>query len=106
MKNWIEVKDYKVTSVQWKGENAGDAIEGVVEKFESILTRTGKANIVTLLNGDTKYSVFTNKVLQQKLEQANVAPGMEIKIEFLGKVQSKANPAWKYKNYKVYVASA
>ena len=106
MKNWVEVKDNKVTSIQWKGENVGDAVEGTVEEFESILTRTGEANIITLLDGDTKYSVFTNKVLQQKLEQANVAPGMEIKIEFLGKVQSKANPTWKYKNYKVYVASA
>ena len=73
------------------------------------LTRIGnQADIITIVNQENgiKYSVFTNKVLQQRLEQANVKPGMEIKIEFLGKVPSKANPTWKYKNYKVYVASA
>jgi hypothetical protein len=39
--NWIEVTNNKVLSVQWNGDVAGDVIEGTVENFESILTRTG-----------------------------------------------------------------
>lgn len=51
----------------------------------------------------SKKSVWGCSVLNSKMRSGNVELGNIVKLEFLGRVQNKANSGKPYKNFNVYV---
>jgi hypothetical protein len=105
--NWTEV-GVKAQRMTWNGENAGDFIYGTVEDFKEVTRKDGSVgNVLSLTNPDTEeqYSVWAKSQLLRLLTEAQVQPGMMVKIEYLGKQKLKTDKTKSFRAYKLFVAS-
>jgi len=104
--NWTEV-GARAQRVTWSGEEEGDFIYGVVEDFKEVTRKDGtKGNVLSLENPDTKetYSVWPKSQLLRLITEANIQPGMMVKIEYLGKQKLKTDKTKSFRAYKLFIA--
>lgn len=104
---WTEV-GAKAQRITWAGEEEGDFIYGVVEDFKEVTRKDGtKGNVLSLENPDTHetYSVWPKSQLLRLIVEANIQPGMMIKIEYLGKQKLKTDKTKSFRAYKLFVAA-
>ena len=105
--NWTEV-GVKAARMTWNGENAGDFIYGEVEDFKEVTRKDGTTGtVLSLTNPDTEeqYSVWAKSQLLRLLTEAQVQPGMMVKIEYLGKQKLKTDKSKSVRAYKLFVAA-
>lgn len=82
----------------WKPQEAGDTIAGLyTQKKENVGVNNSNIYLVHVDGDDEATSVWGSTVLDTKFQEIPV--GSEVKIEYLGKVKSKAPQP--YKDFKV-----
>ncbi len=102
MSDWTEAGNAGGES--WKPENAGDTIMGTYKsKKENVGVNNSNIYMILIDGAEDPTSVWGSTVLDTKFQE--IPLGSEVKIEYLGKVKSKAPQP--YKDFKVlYKASA
>lgn len=86
------------TGETWKPENKGDTIQGLyTAKKENVGVNNSNIYLIHVDGQDEPTSVWGSTVLDTKFQEISI--GAEVKIEFLGKVRSKAPQP--YKDFKV-----
>jgi hypothetical protein len=93
----------KITSgVVFKFEKAGDSISGKFISYEES-KMFPSSYIVKIRNpaNEENNILFVSEIVISKLKDANIQPGQDIMIEFLGLVKSEKS-GMEYKNYDVY----
>lgn len=79
----------------------GEIIEGIVTEIGKTFTKFGKSSYIKIAQNGSKYLIFCNKVLEDKLEEEGAQEGDQIAIEYEGMMSSKRGT--KYKSYIVVV---
>ena len=82
----------------WKPENEGDTLTGLyTAKKENVGQNNSNIYMIQVDGEDEPTSVWGSTVLDTKFQEIGI--GSEVKIEYLGKVKSKAPQP--YKDFKV-----
>lgn len=82
----------------WKPENEGDTIQGLyTAKKENVGINKSNIYMIEVAGDEEATSVWGSTVLDTKFQEISI--GSEVKIEYLGKVKSKAPQP--YKDFKV-----
>lgn len=82
----------------WKPENEGDTIQGVyIAKKEDVGINKSNVYLIQVEGVEEPTSVWGSTVLDTKFQEIPIS--CEVKIEYLGKVKSKAPQP--YKDFKV-----
>lgn len=104
--NWVEV-GARAQKITWAGEEAGESIWGTVEEFKEVTRKDGTTgNVLTLINEDEKqgYTVWAKSMLLRLLQEAEIKPGMVVKILYEGKERLKTDKTKTFRKYKLFVA--
>jgi hypothetical protein len=86
----------------FKFEKAGDSVSGKLVGYEEskMFPNSYAVKIKNPANNDNTI-VFVSEIVISKLKDANIQPGQDVMIEFLGMVKSEKS-GMEYKNYDVY----
>lgn len=104
---WVEV-GARAQRITWAGEEEGESIYGRVEEYKEVTRKDEtKGMVLSLINEDTgdTYSVWPKSQLLRLITDANIQPGMLIKIEYLGKQKLKTDKTKSFRAYKLFVAA-
>jgi len=105
---WQEIKkneNEESTSEVVRFDKEGTTFEGVYKETVQYSNENRSGNFYRftgLENENEEYIIFPTVVLETKFK--DILPESIIKIEYIGLKQSRMNPLFKYKDYKVYIA--
>ncbi len=100
-KDWQEAGSG--TNETWKPENEGDTIQGLYQsKKENVGVNNSNIYLILVDGQEEAVSIWGSTVLDTKFQEISI--GSEVKIEYLGKVKSKAPQP--YKDFKVLYKAA
>ena|SRR3990167_7697373 len=90
---WVEITGTPIA----RFEKEGDAVEG---KLDSI--KDGQFGGKQFLIETEEGIVALPELATLQTKFANISVGSKVKVEFVGLRQSKKNPAYSYKEFKVF----
>ena len=96
---WVKVGGEGSDRKSWDFKTNHE-IEGVYTANHDVQTQNGISRVYTIKTADGDVGVWEKAALRTMME--NVPLGAEVRIVYLGKVQSQKNKAQSYHNFEVY----